>query len=156
MQTPEDQGSFEYQLAGLEREFAEGMARLAKTDAADDHVALYRRSFTRAVRDLRHSIERAGPLGYDVACVAWQVAFLSGLWPVLKEKRVSDTARVQTEALNQTKQSKKNLKRDRCLSIAGSLNKPTAGQVRLKYARKFPKERTPSERSILNYLSDNK
>lgn len=145
MATRED---VEYQLAGLEQELRDGLARLERADKAHDHVAWYRRTFDRAVRQLREEFARPAPDVHRVALYSMEAAFLARIWPILGAKR----AQWRAPSANDAKRDVAATRRQRVLDIATSLRRPTPAAIFAKYADRFPSEPVPSEPSIRRYL----
>lgn len=138
-------------ILGLENEFADGIRRLGQDTRASRDVGWYERAFRDQLRYLRSTIELAGPDSVNAAYHALQLAFLARVWPWINENERASSSRDAIHAVNQKKQSSKDLKRKRCLSIAASIAKPLPEKIRRRY-RELHKDSPPSVRTIARYL----
>lgn len=142
----------EYQIAGLITELDDGLRRLEAADAADDHVAYYRRTFHRTVADLRAELDRPDPDVHAVAMCAMQAAWLARIWPVLSASRALRRAPASLAGVNARKKAAKDCNAARCREIARGMREPTPGKVRARYLTRWPNDPAPSVSSIARYL----
>lgn len=141
----------EYLISGLVAELEDGLGRLERADAADDHVGYYREHFDEQLTFLRSVLASGSDAAANAAYHAIQASFFASIWPTLDHHR----RHRGTEAANKKKMQRKNVRRARCLHIAASYKKrPSAAAVRVRYLADFPKDKTPpSERTIRGYLA---
>lgn len=149
----------EYQLEGLEQELRDGLARLERADAADDHVAFYRRGFDRYVADLRRELDNPTPNIHTIAVAAMQAAWLARIWPVLQSTRLQWRGSGNLKDTNTKRTATAATTRRRCLAIARTMLRPTPAAIRAHYQEQFPSANpaaTPSTRTISRYLAPEK